>query len=82
MYAETALTLPAEAFAMPEAAPDGLVNLPERAGLGEGGTSEGGAGVGRAERRGSGLLADWERLLGDTPYVQHIRQEFAPLLAA
>ncbi|MFD7462699.1 MULTISPECIES: NB-ARC domain-containing protein [unclassified Streptomyces] len=33
MYAETALTLPAEAFAMPEAAPDGLVNLPERAGL-------------------------------------------------
>ncbi|MGY1581050.1 NB-ARC domain-containing protein [Streptomyces sp. MN13] len=33
MYAETALMLPAEAFAMPEAAPDGLVNLPERAGL-------------------------------------------------
>jgi hypothetical protein len=27
------------------------------------------------------LLADWERLLGDTPYVQQLRQEFAPLLA-
>ncbi|MEV5314491.1 NB-ARC domain-containing protein [Streptomyces sp. NPDC052610] len=28
------------------------------------------------------LLADWERLLGDTPYVRGLRQEFAPLLAA
>ncbi|MER6348222.1 tetratricopeptide repeat protein [Streptomyces sp. NPDC001595] len=28
------------------------------------------------------LLADWERLLGDTPYVQQLRQEFAALLGA
>ncbi|WP_282704054.1 tetratricopeptide repeat protein [Streptomyces sp. CC219B] len=27
-----------------------------------------------------GLLADWERLVGDGPQVQELRQEFAPLL--
>jgi hypothetical protein len=28
------------------------------------------------------VIADWERLLGDTPYVQRIREQFAPLLDA
>ncbi|MEV7887926.1 tetratricopeptide repeat protein [Streptomyces sp. NPDC002817] len=36
--------------------------------------------LGRARDQAALLLADWERLVGETAYVRDLRQDFAPLL--